>query len=173
MRLIGFLLLVIGGNGVSFALLTLPALAEKQELEARRGELDQAIAKGRNEVARWRKLADVVELARPVVDPVPPWEGASLSGLRAAFVGAERGLPLQRLTLEFEPESKSPPGLEAFRVHVSERGDFGSLRKYLERLTRLRAPMATRSLSVIRDGTVAESFRLNATWYYLCPERSD
>ena len=170
MRLLVFLLVVLAGNWVSFAIVTRPALNEREGLGLRQRELDEAIQSRRGEAGRWRRLGHIVELARGVMRHVPSGNKSSLSDLRAALLDAEQGLPLQRISLEFHPESKPSTGFLGFRIVVSERGDFASLRTYLERVSQLGMPIAPVEMSLVEDRASSNSLRLNVTWYYLLPE---
>jgi len=170
MRLLVFLMVVLAGNWLSFVLATRPALNEREGLGLRQRELDEAIASRRREAGQWRRLENIVELAQDVLRHVPSRDKDSLSDLRTALLDAEQGLPLQRVSLEFHPESKPPAGYRGFRVVVSERGDLASLRTYLERVSLLGVPMAPVEMSLVEDRTGSNSLRLSAIWRYLVPE---
>ena len=132
---------------------------EKAELEARFSGIESS----REEK---RALQSLVEAYR--VQAAEDSEAAELgiAGLRDTLLRAEQGLGLERLSLEFRPESDLSGALTGSRVQASLRGSFQAIYWYLARLESMRLPLAPAELTLREEAldVVSLSSRWTAAW---------
>jgi len=105
---------------------------------------------------RRRELDLLVAKARSYTE-----DTRDIGAFRDVLVGAEQGLSIDRLSLEFRPEEQLPPEFGGSRVHASLRGRFVAIYDYLERLEAMFLPLSTENLTLRGD---ASSVTLTVQW---------
>jgi Tfp pilus assembly protein PilO len=173
MRLVVSLIFLILVNGAAYVFSTRPTSAELERLELRQRELDGVLAVEEETAAGWSRLVELVETAQSVLEPLPSAESSAQSGLRRAFLEAEKGLGLRRDTLEFRPEKQAPSGFGGVRIRVIEAGHFADLVTYLNRISHLKVPLALVEMSLVEAARGSAPLLLTVTFSALWPEESD
>jgi Tfp pilus assembly protein PilO len=176
MRLVVSLIFLILVNGAAYVFSTRPTSAELERLELRQRELDGVLAVEEETAAKWSQLVELVETAQSVLEPLPSAESSAQSGLRRAFLEAEKGLGLRRDTLEFRPEKQAPSGFGGVRIRVIEAGHFAhfaDLVTYLNRISHLKVPLALVEMSLVEAARGSAPLLLTVTFSALWPEESD
>lgn len=84
-----------------------------------------------------------------------------IGALRDVLVDAERGLSIDRMSLDFRPEERLPTGIGGARVHASLRGRFEAVYDYLERIEAMFLPLSLDGLTLRGD---AASVTLTVQW---------
>jgi hypothetical protein len=172
MRLLLSLVVLALVNGGTYVLLTQPASNELERLGERQQELDGVLAVEEKTAAKWNRLAELVETAESVLEPLRSGESSAQSSLRQAFLEAEEGLELRRDALEFRPETRLPRGFGGVRIRVMEAGRFADLVSYLSRISQLKIPMAPVEMSLAKSATGPAPLLLSVTLSALWPEES-
>ena len=167
-------LLLAVGNLIGHASWTRPLLEERETLESLRDELEGRLADQKAEYWKWQRLEKLLELVDPALDTTTHIgrDSSAFARLRNAFLEAERGLLLQRGVLDLRPAVRAPQGFRGVRVHVAAAGDFKNLVSYLDRLSRIKAPIAPAEISLVENKMERPPLLLNATWFALWPEET-
>jgi hypothetical protein len=146
MRSIGIVVVALVLVNAAIAGLRRSAAAEGDALVAAASRLAEQAETARESVERRRAIQALVARARELGE-VPRDVGA----LRDVLVGAEHGLAIDRLSLDFRPAERLPPGLGGSRVLASLRGRFGALYDYLRRIEASFLPLALDNLTLRGD----------------------
>ncbi len=136
---------------------------ELAALESRHAERAKAAERTATEAEREGARRELIDRARDKGLPRHLGVGA----IRDLLIGAERGLAIDRLSLEFRPARAS--GGSASRgsqVSAALVGSFEGLFDYLDRIESLRLPLAPQELSFQRDvsGALGLTIRWTALW---------
>jgi hypothetical protein len=173
MRLLVLVLVLVLVNGAVYVSSTRPTSDELERLGLRQRELDGALAVEEKIAGEWSHFTELVEAAQSVVEPLSSADGSAQSGLRRAFLEAEKGLGLRRDALEFRPErTQLPNGFDGVRIRVIEAGRFTDLVTYLHRISHLKVPMVPAEMSLVKATTGAEPLVLSATFSASWPEEA-
>jgi hypothetical protein len=116
----------------------------REELVARRGALHETGERGRKIEALLRAGSQSMERADRALD---------IAELRDLLLGAERGLDVDRFSLDFRPAQDAPKGQEGGRISANLGGSFDAVYDYLGRVEDLRLPLAPQALSLNADGS--------------------
>ncbi len=170
MRVIVVLLMLLLGNALIYTFRTRSAARESVWLESRTQELDDALARQEVQTTRWNELGRLVKEATPVLEPLSAEEGTSFDRLREALLDAEKGLGLRRGALELRPTDRIPVGYRGVRIRVVEEGDYRGLYRYLDRLSRIKAPIAPIETTLSKSRGEDSSLQLTTIWLALWPE---
>jgi hypothetical protein len=174
MKGIFVVLLLAVANLIGHAFWTRPLLEERQSVESRRDEAEEHLEAQRAEYARWQRLEDLLEHVEPLLDTSNHLDGGSSEfvRLRNAFLEAERGLRLLRGSLDLRPADRAPQGFRGVRIQVSAAGDFKNIVRYLDRVSRVRAPIAPIEISLAENKLEQAPLSLTATWFALWPKET-
>lgn len=156
MRRIGLALVALAIVNASLVGLRRSASAERDRLVETAADLTERAEDARVSSERRRETDALVARARAYTE-----DPRDIGALRDALVGAEKGLAIDRLSLEFRPEEKLPSELGGSRVVVSLRGRFDAAYDYLQRIEAMFIPLALDSLVLRGD---AESVTLTVHW---------
>lgn len=169
-----FMLLLGVGNLIGHAFWTRPLLEERQSVESWRDEAEEHLEAQRAEYEQWQRLEDLLGRVEPLLDTSNYLDGGSseFARLRNAFLEAERGLPLRRGSLDLRPADRPPQGFRGVRIQVNAAGDFKNLVRYLDRVSRVRAPIAPIEISLAENKLEQAPLSLTATWFALWPEET-
>jgi hypothetical protein len=152
-----FLLLLVpldGGLYWSFKRLSV----ERDRLEEARVEL-RALHEASSEAREHqRRIADLTERVSNV-----PLEALDIALLRDRLIGVERGLALDRLSLDFRPDTNPSAGAGRGKIQASLSGSFDALYEYLRRVEALRLPLRPDEIG-LRPDSGSESVLLSVSW---------
>jgi len=84
-----------------------------------------------------------------------------IGALRDVLVAAERGLSIDRLSLDFRPQEQLPSEFGGSRVHASLRGRFEAIYDYLQRIEAMFLPLSPENITLRGD---ASSVTLTVQW---------
>jgi hypothetical protein len=157
-------------NALIYVTWTRSGVRESIGLESRVQELDDALARQEVETTRWAELRRLVKEAEPVLEPMSGEKGTVFARLREAFLDAEKGLGLRRGALELRPADRIPVGYRGVRIRVVEEGDFRSLYRYLDRLSRIKAPVAPIETTLTESREGESSLQMTTIWLALWPK---
>jgi hypothetical protein len=89
-----------------------------------------------------------------------------IAELRDLLLGAERGLDIDRFSLDFRPAQDAPKGQEGGRISANLGGSFDAVYDYLGRVEDLRLPLAPEALSLSADdsGRILLAIEWNGLW---------
>lgn len=136
-------------------------LAEEQEgLRERAAEQETASELGASEEKRHRALATLIERAR--VHGLPHRLG--VGAIRDLLIDAQRGLSIDRLSLEFRPAEDTVAGQDGSQISAFLAGSFEGLFDYLARIESLKLPLTPRGLSLQQDSAAGGGLGLNIRW---------
>lgn len=93
----------------------------------------------------------------------PSVENLDIALFRDRLIGAERGLDLDRISLDFRPDPNPSAGLSRGRIEASLNGSFDALYEYLRRVEALRLPLRPDELSLRPDST-SDKILLSVSW---------
>ncbi|TDI41640.1 MAG: hypothetical protein E2P02_14465 [Acidobacteria bacterium] len=134
-------------------------------------ELKKQFAEGSEQVLRERALSrerqrfeKLVELSRDRMLAAP----LGIAPLRNLLIEAERGLAVERLTLDFHSAARLPAGLDGNRINASYRGSLDGLFGYLDRVEAAHLPLMTQTFSLRSDGA-GSRMTLAIRWLALWP----
>jgi hypothetical protein len=135
--------------------------AERADLERRNAER-QALFESSHRAFEQR--AQVGELLNSTIG-VMPEPSLDIALLRDSLIAAERGLDVDRISLDFRP-SASSPGFAGGGVSANLQGSFRALYAYLGRVEALKLPLAPEEISMrSEDGRRALlTIRWRALW---------
>lgn len=159
MKTLAFALAMVSSGALLFGLRDLEV--DRAELLRERSELREAAAREGEAIENDRERERLLERARDL-----PGGVLELAVLRELLIGAERGLEIDRISLDFRPESNLPDGGVGGGIAASLVGSFGAVYEYLERVERLRLPLvaAEMSLRPDPDGNLLLTVRYRALW---------
>ncbi len=135
---------------------------ELAALESRHTERARTAKRTATEAERERARRELIDRARDKGLPRHLGVGA----LRDLLIGAERGLAIDRLSLEFRPAQARGSASNGSQVSAALVGSFEGLFDYLDRIESLRLPLAPQELSFQRDvtGALGLTIRWTALW---------
>ncbi len=138
--------------------------SEKADLARRREELSQKLEAERESSERGRRVEDLLRGGSQSISRMD--EALDIAELRDLLLGAERGLDIGRISLDFRPAQDSPKGEEGGRVSASLGGSFDAAYDYLARVEDLHLPLAPEALSLRADdsGGILLTIEWNALW---------
>jgi hypothetical protein len=126
---------------------------ERADLSARAGPLDEL---RKHRVSALVSGFRSIESADREID---------IAELRDRLLGAERGLAIDRFSLDFRPEQSASKVREGGRVAASVGGSFDALRAYLARIEGMRLPLAVSAFSLRKDSErVLLAIEWQAVW---------
>lgn len=159
MRVILFLLTLVASVALLFGLRRLEA--ERGELLRQRGELSDKAARESEADEHERQRTLVLDRVRDL-----PGGSLDLAEVRELLIGAERGLDVDRISLDFRPESNLPEGVLGGAINASLVGSFDAVYEYLERVEALRLPLTAGEMSLRAgaEGGVHLTVRYRALW---------
>jgi hypothetical protein len=123
--------------------------SEKKDLERRREELETRVDALRETGARGRMLEALLGAASASMGKVE--RELDIAELRDLLIGAEGGLDIDRLSLDFRPAQDAPKGREGGRVSANLGGSFDAVHAYLHRVEGLCLPLAPEAFSLRAD----------------------
>ena len=131
-------------------------------LESRHSERAKAAERTAKEMAREGVRRELIARARAKGLP----RHLGLGAVRDLLIGAEHGLGINRLSLEFRPLQASGFPSNGSQVSATLGGSFEGLFDYLDRIESLRLPLAPQELSFQRDviGALELTIRWTALW---------
>ncbi len=134
--------------------------SEKADLSRRRGEL-VALREGGE---RGRKIDALLRAGSQSIARVD--RALDIAELRDLLLGAERGLDIDRFSLDFRPAQDPPMGQEGGRISANLGGSFDAVYDYLGRVEDLRLPLAPETLSLSADdsGRILLAIEWNGLW---------
>jgi hypothetical protein len=122
---------------------------EKEDLARRREELQARVEALRESGAWGRQIETLLRQASASLGEVA--RDLDIAELRDLLIGAERGLDIDRLSLDFRPSSDAPKGMEGGRVSASLEGAFPAVHAYLQRVEDLLLPLSPESFTLRAD----------------------
>jgi hypothetical protein len=125
--------------------------SEKKNLERRREELEARVDALRETGARGRMLEALLGAASASMGKVE--RELDIAELRDLLIGAEGGLDIDRLSLDFRPAQDAPEGREGGRISANLGGAFDAVHAYLRRVEGLCLPLAPEAFSLSADGS--------------------
>jgi hypothetical protein len=155
-------LLVALDGALYFALRRLST--ERTELALRRDELSREAKARRESGERGRKTEALLQDGSRSMGGV---DGAlDIAALRDLLSRAERGLDIDRFSLDFRPAQDAPKGGEGGRISANLGGSFDSVYEYLARVEDLRLPLAPDAVTLRREesGRILLAIEWNALW---------
>lgn len=160
MRLAGVVLLAIVLANALLSSVRGSASAERASLVDAANDVSRQSDRART--ANERQLALEALITRASSHEHDP---RSIGELRDILVATEDGLELERLSLDFRPEERLPPGIGGSRVDVSLRGSFDAVYEYLRRIESMFLPLSPENLRLRRDASnVTLDVRWGARW---------
>lgn len=153
----------------AIAVLDAALLLGLRRLDAERAELEQSNAESQTRFESSQRAGEhriqVEELLKSTVGamPEPPLD---IALLRDALIAAERGLDVDRISLDFRPAASPAPGFGGGGVSANLRGSFPALQEYLGRVEALHLPLAPEELSMRPEeaGRALLTIRWRAVW---------
>jgi hypothetical protein len=129
----------------------------REELVARAGDRNETGERGRKIEALLRAGSQSMERADRALD---------IAELRDLLLGAERGLDIDRFSLDFRPAQDAPKGQEGGRISANLGGSFDAVYDYLGGVENLRLPLAPEALSLSADdsGRILLAIEWNGLW---------
>jgi hypothetical protein len=97
---------------------------------------------------------------------VMPEQALDIALLRDSLIAAERGLDVDRISLDFRPSSSPPAGFVGGGVGATLRGSFRALHEYLGRVEAFRLPLAAEEITLRSEdnGRALLTIRFQAIW---------
>ncbi len=137
---------------------------ERAELESRRERLFQSAETDRETGERSRKMEDLLRRGALAMGRVD--RALDIAELRDLLLAAERGLDLDRFSLDFRPAQDLPKGREGGRIAANLGGSFDAVHDYLGRIEDLRLPLAPQTVSLGADdtGRILLAIEWNGRW---------
>jgi hypothetical protein len=170
MRPIILFVMIALANGLAFGFLTRPTSRTLEILEAHQGELDELLAAQEESTGKLNQFSELVGTAESVLEPLVLGGESVQSQLRRAFLEAERGLGLQRETLELRPIGQPPKGFAGVRIRLIQTGFYTELVTYMDRLSRLRMPVELAEMFLVESSSGTAPLTLTAAWSAIWPE---
>jgi hypothetical protein len=137
-------------------------------LAAERDRLIAAQAAGRTlDEARFaareheRRVADLEKRLSSLLLPLPLAD-LDIARLRDLLIGAERGLDLHRLNLDFRPDDDPSAGAGRGKIQASLSGSFAAICEYLRRVEALRLPLRPDDVALRLESS--EQIALSVSW---------
>lgn len=137
---------------------------EKETLKRRREELGAQVDAFRETGERRRQMETLLRTASASMGKVE--RPLDIAELRDLLIGAERGLAIDRMSLDFRPAPDARGTSEGGRVSANLEGSFDALYAYLDRVERLRMPLAPEAFSLRAEGSgrVLLAIEWNGLW---------
>jgi len=138
--------------------------SEKADLSLRREELVRRAGALRETGERGRKIEALLRAGSQSMERVD--RALDIAELRDLLLGAERGLDIDRFSLDFRPAQDAPKGQEGGRISANLGGSFDAVYDYLGRVEDLRLPLAPEALSLSADdsGRILLAIEWNGLW---------
>jgi hypothetical protein len=137
---------------------------ERAELESRREQLSLRAATSRESGERSQKIEALLRRGSQAIEPID--RALDIAELRDLLLEAERGLDLDRFSLDFRPAQDAPKGREGGRIAANLGGSFDAVHDYLGRVEDLRLPLALQAVSLGADdsGRILLAIEWNGLW---------
>jgi hypothetical protein len=138
--------------------------AERRDLSRRREELTAAAEAARETQVRDGRAERLLLSASRSMGKVD--RTLDIAELRDLLLDAERGLAIDRFSLEFHPAQDSPSQQGSGRVSASLGGAFAALFAYLARIEEARLPLSAEALSLraTERGAIVLTIEWTARW---------
>jgi hypothetical protein len=138
---------------------------ERAGLESRREALAQRAEEERRIVERSHEVKALLESTERSMGSASG-EALDIARLRELLLSAERGLDIDRFSLDFRPSQELAEGREGGRIHASLGGSFDAIYDYLRRVEEMRLPLApdTVSLRANELGRILLEVDWNGLW---------
>lgn len=138
--------------------------SEKADLALRRDELSQKVEALRETGERGRTIQALLREGSQSMGRVD--RALDIAELRDLLLGAERGLDIDRFSLDFRPAQDAPKGQEGGRVSANLGGSFDAVYDYLGGVEDLRLPLAPEALSLRADdsGRILLAIEWSGLW---------
>jgi hypothetical protein len=140
-----------------------------RRLDAERGELERRNAESQTLFESSRRAGEhrvqVEELLKSTIGAMPE-PALDIALLRDSLIAAERGLDVDRISLDFRPSASPAAGITGGGVSANLRGSFRALQEYLGRVEALHLPLVPEELSMRSEegGRVLLTIRWRAVW---------
>ena len=139
-----------------------------QRLEVERDELQRGLSELREDSDRDHRAAESRRKRDELLERIRHLPGGALdlSEVRELLIASERGLDVDRISLDFRPESSLPEGRRGGAINATLVGSFDAVYEYLRRVEALRLPLSAGELSLRADpdGRVLLTVRYRALW---------
>jgi hypothetical protein len=134
---------------------------ERSELLGRLSELRDHAARDDRAAESRRKRDELVERMRQI-----PGGALDLAAVRELLIASERGLDVDRISLDFRPESSLPEGRVGGAIDANLVGSFDAVYEYLRRVEMLRLPLSAGEYTLRGDpdGRLLLTVRYRALW---------
>jgi len=138
--------------------------SETADLSRRREELSQKVEALRETGERGRRIEALLRDGSQSMGRVD--RALDIAELRELLLGAERGLDIDRFSLDFRPAQDAPNGQEGGRVSADLGGSFDAVYDYLGGVEDLRLPLAPQALSLRADdsGRILLAIEWSGLW---------
>jgi hypothetical protein len=137
---------------------------EKAGLESRREKLSLSAEARRARGEQSREIEDLLENASRTIGRSA--ETLDIARLRDLLLGAEKGLDLDRFSLDFRPSQELADGREGGRIRANLGGSFEAIHHYLARVEALGLPLALETVTIRNDelGRILLAIDWNGLW---------
>ena len=138
--------------------------SEKADLALRRDELSGKVQAQRESGERGRKIEALLRDGSKSLAGLD--KALDIAALRDLLSGAERGLDIDRFSLDFRPAQDAPKGQQGGRISANLGGSFDAVYEYLARVEELRLPLAPDSVTLRPEefGRILLTIEWNALW---------
>ncbi len=137
---------------------------ERADLARRREELAARAGSRNGTGERSQRIQDLLRAGSESMGGLD--RPLDIAEIRDLLVGAERGLAIDRFSLDFRPEQGTERGMEGGRVAASLGGSFEAVSAYLARVENLHLPLAPSALSLRQEdfGRVVLTIEWKGVW---------
>ncbi len=137
---------------------------ERTDLARRVSELSARAEARRGTGERDRRLGELLRTGSQTMGGAD--RELDIAELRDLLLGAERGLDIDRFSLDFRPAQDAPKSREGGRVRANLGGSFDAVHEYLGRVEELRLPLALEALSLGADdsGRILLGIEWDGVW---------
>jgi hypothetical protein len=138
--------------------------SEKADLAGRRDELAQRSRSLRETGERGERIDGLLREGSRKIGELD--RALDIAGLREVLLGMERGLDIDRFSLDFRSSPDVPGGGAGGGISAQLAGSFGAVHGYLARVEELRLPLAAETLTLRRDdsGRIELGIKWRGIW---------
>lgn len=142
----------------------------KKDLEGRRDDLGSRVEALRETDERERRSEALVRRASRSMGRLD--RTLDIAELRDSLIAAERGLDIDRISLDFRPAADAAKGREGGRVSANLGGSFDAVHGYLDRIEGLRLPLVAEAFSLRADDSGRVLLSVDWTGLWGLPDRT-